>query len=147
MPDGDDYGRLGVVLHKLHLDLIADGTVCAVGVNLAHLFGPKLCPFCAPLCEPRHKEDPGSGGAGSRVEWKAPTDGRAGVCYRVTAPAGNWRRGNSRPPLAGGLKSMSRSGGDRPQRKATGRDPLMAPGVEGLGRLTSEAGYGSSGEG
>ena len=42
MPDGGDYGRFGLVLHGLHLDLIASSTVCVVGVNLARLSSPKL---------------------------------------------------------------------------------------------------------
>ena len=42
MPDGDYYGRMGLVLHGLHLDFVASSTVCAVGVNLVRLFSPKL---------------------------------------------------------------------------------------------------------
>ena len=42
MPDGDDYGRMGLVLHGLHLDFFANNTVCAVGVNLVRLSRPKL---------------------------------------------------------------------------------------------------------
>ena len=58
MPDGDDYGRLGLVLHRLHLDLLANSTVCVVGVNLVRLFSPKLWPLCALFV--------------NRVAWEAP---------------------------------------------------------------------------
>ena len=46
MSDGDDYRRLGLVLHGLHLGFVANSAVCTVGVNLVRLFSPKLRPLC-----------------------------------------------------------------------------------------------------